>query len=109
MGMSVVTPNLYLGFRVNKTKDSVYSRSGNVSGYTKSRVKYTLIESADFIYIIRIKSVSWEYSCNDEYLEEFGKIIKYSLLLAVFPRNRLDPIMVRIILIHNVNLLFNKP
>ena len=61
----MVTPNLYLGFRVNKTKDSVYSRSGNVSGYTKSRVKYTLIESAEFIYIIRIKSVSWEYSCDE--------------------------------------------
>ena len=25
------------------------------------------------IYIIRIKSVSWEYSCDEEYLEEFSK------------------------------------
>ena len=41
----------------------------------------------------RIKSVSWEYSCDEEYLEEFnkGKISKYCLLLAVLPQNRLDP------------------
>ena len=40
-----------------------------------------------------IKSVSWEYSCDDEYLEEFdkGKVLEYSLLLATLPRNRLDP------------------
>ena len=31
-------------------------------------------------YLTRIKSVSWEYSCDEEYLEEFSKekIIKYS-------------------------------
>ena len=42
---------------------------------------------------IRIKYVLWEYSCDEEYLEEFnkGKIIKYFLLLAVLPQNRLDP------------------
>ena len=33
-----------------------------------------------------IKSASWEYSCYEE-LEEFnkGKILKYSLLLALLP------------------------
>ena len=32
-----------------------------------------------------IKPVLWEYKCDEEYLEEFsmGKIVKYSLLLAV--------------------------
>ena len=41
----------------------------------------------------RIKSVSLEYSCDDEYLEEFdkGKVLEYSLLLATLPRNRPDP------------------
>ena len=40
-----------------------------------------------------IKSVSWEYSYVEEYLEEFDirKILKCSFLLAVLPRNRLDP------------------
>ena len=40
-----------------------------------------------------IRSVSWEYSCDEEHFEEFdkGKILKYSLLQAVLPRNRLDP------------------
>ena len=39
-----------------------------------------------------IKSVSWEYSCDGEYLEEFnkGKILKDSFLLAVLSWNRLD-------------------
>ena len=38
-----------------------------------------------------IKSVPWKYSCYEEYLEEFnkGKILKYFLLLAELPRNRL--------------------
>ena len=41
----------------------------------------------------RIKSVSWEYSYDEEYLEESnkGKNLKHSLSIAVFPRNRLDP------------------
>ena len=32
-----------------------------------------------------VKSISWECSCEEEYLEEFnkGKILKYSLLVAV--------------------------
>ena len=40
-----------------------------------------------------IKSVSLEYSCDEEYFEEFdkGKMLKYSLLVAVLPQNRLDP------------------
>ena len=44
---------------------------------------------------MRIKSVSWEYSCDEEYLEEFdkGKILKYSLLLAALPWNLLDPVL----------------
>ena len=43
-----------------------------------------------------IKSVSWEYSCDEEYVEDFdtGNILKYSLSLAVLTRNRLDPISV---------------
>ena len=50
-------------------------------------------------YIIWIKSVSWEYNCDEECLEEFnkGKMLKYSLLLAVLPRNRIDPSKVEII------------
>ena len=42
---------------------------------------------------IWIKYVSWEYSCDEEYLEEFNKqkILKYSLLLDVLPQNRLEP------------------
>ena len=45
-----------------------------------------------------IKSVSWEYSCDEEYLEEFDqeKFLTYSLLLAVLPRNRLDPVYVSV-------------
>ena len=45
-----------------------------------------------------IKSVSWEYSCDEEYLEEFnkGKILKYPSLLAALTRNRLDPIFLQI-------------
>ena len=41
----------------------------------------------------QIKSVSWEYSCVEEYLVELdkGKILKYYLLPAVLQRNRLDP------------------
>ena len=41
----------------------------------------------------RIKSVSWEYSCDKEYFVKLyeGKILKYNLLPAVLPRNRLDP------------------
>ena len=41
----------------------------------------------------RIKSVSWEDSCKEEYLEENNdeKILQYSLLLAVLPRNGLHP------------------
>ena len=41
----------------------------------------------------RIKSVLWEYSCHEEYLEEFskGKMSKYSQLLAALQWNRLDP------------------
>ena len=33
-----------------------------------------------------IKSNTWEYNCDEEYLEELnkGKILKYSSLLAVF-------------------------
>ena len=40
-----------------------------------------------------IKSVSWEYICDEEHLEELnkGKIKKYSLILAVLSRTRLDP------------------
>ena len=39
------------------------------------------------------KSVSWEYSYDDEYLEEFvmGRISTYSLFPTVLPRTRLDP------------------
>ena len=39
--------------------------------------------------------IQLEYSCNEGYLEEFDKrkILTYSLLLAVLPRNRLDPPM----------------
>ena len=42
---------------------------------------------------LRIKSVSCGYSCDEEDLEEFNKetIFKYSSLLAVLPRNKLDP------------------
>ena len=49
-----------------------------------------------------IESVSWEYSCNVEYLKEFdkGKIRKYSLLLAVLPRNRVDPKSLGLVQIH---------
>ena len=41
-----------------------------------------------------IKSVSWEYSCDQEYFEEFntGKLLKYSLPIAVLPGHRLDPL-----------------
>ena len=41
-----------------------------------------------------VKSISLEYSCDKEYLEEFdkGKNSKYSLLLAKRPQNRLDPV-----------------
>ena len=40
----------------------------------------------------RIKPISWEYSCDDKYMEEFkkGKILKYSSFLAVLQGNRLD-------------------
>ena len=36
---------------------------------------------------------SWECSYDEEYLGKFdkGEMLKYSLLLAVLPRNRLDP------------------
>ena len=45
------------------------------------------------LYKRRIKSVSWGYSWDGEYLEEFnkGKLLKCSILLAVLKRNRLDP------------------
>ena len=35
---------------------------------------------------------NWEYSCDEGYFEEFnkGNILKYSLLLAALPQNRLD-------------------
>ena len=48
---------------------------------------------AEKIFSQARKSVSWEYSYHEEYLEEFNeeKILKYSLLLAVFPQNLLDP------------------
>ena len=41
----------------------------------------------------KIQSVSWEYSCDEKYLEEFdiGNILKYSLLQAVLTRNMPDP------------------
>ena len=41
---------------------------------------------------IRIKSVSYKYSCDEAYFQEFdkGKMLKCSLLRAVLPRNRLD-------------------
>ena len=41
-----------------------------------------------------IKSVSLEYSCDEEHSEEFnkGKVLKCPLLLAEPPRNTLDPI-----------------
>ena len=44
----------------------------------------------------RIGSSQWVYMCDDEYLEEFNKrkMLKYSLLLAVLPRNRLDIFLV---------------
>ena len=37
--------------------------------------------------------VCFMYSCDEAYLEKFnvGNINKYSLLLTVFPRSRLDP------------------
>ena len=40
-----------------------------------------------------IKSVSEEYRCDEEYLEEFNKgiILQYPFLQAVLPWNRLDP------------------
>ena len=40
-----------------------------------------------------IKSVSEEYTCDEEYLEEFNKgiILKYPFLQAVLPWNRHDP------------------
>ena len=43
-----------------------------------------------------IKSVSWEYSCEREYFIKFhkGGYMKCSSLLAVLPRNWLDPDMV---------------
>ena len=45
--------------------------------------------------IFLIMSVTWDYSCNEENLEEFDKwkILKYPLLLALLQRNRLDPII----------------
>ena len=41
-----------------------------------------------------IEAGLWEYSCDEEYLEEFnkGKNLKYSILITVIPRNRLDPL-----------------
>ena len=40
----------------------------------------------------RIKSVSWEYSRDEEYQESNQEEnLKYSSKLAVFPLNRLDP------------------
>ena len=40
-----------------------------------------------------IKYVSWDYSCDEEYLEKtnYGKIVKYSSLPPVPPQNRLIP------------------
>ena len=40
------------------------------------------------IHYTRIKWVSWEYSCVEEH---FVKFLRYSLLLAVLPRNWFDP------------------
>ena len=42
--------------------------------------------------ITLIKSVSCEYSCNEQYLEEIdkGNFLKFSLLLAALPQNILD-------------------
>ena len=43
--------------------------------------------------IFWINSLLWEYSYDEEYLDEFnkGKNLKYFLLLSALPRNRLDP------------------
>ena len=42
---------------------------------------------------LRIKSVSWEYSCDEDSLEEFDKenILEYTFLLDALQQNRLDP------------------
>ena len=47
-----------------------------------------------FVKVCWIKSFSWYYFCDKEYLEDFdqGKKIRYSLSLAVLPRSRLDPV-----------------
>ena len=41
----------------------------------------------------KIKSVSWVYNCDEEYLMKSnrGKFLKYSLLPDVLPRNQPDP------------------
>ena len=41
----------------------------------------------------RIKSVPWEYSCDEEYLEKInkGNKLEYSLLQAILPQRRLSP------------------
>ena len=40
-----------------------------------------------------IKSVLWEYNCDEEYLEDFikGKVFKILLITIVLLRNRHDP------------------
>ena len=47
-----------------------------------------------FIKTLWIKSSSWVCRCDEEYLEEFKKekFLKYSLLLSILTRNRLDPV-----------------
>ena len=45
------------------------------------------------MFVSWIKSVSWEYTYDKSIVEEYkGKILEYSLLLAVLPRNRLHPV-----------------
>ena len=46
-----------------------------------------------FMQYCWIKSVSWDHSCEENYIEEYNKEkdLKYSLLIALLPRNRLDP------------------
>ena len=63
---------------------------------------------------IGIKSISWDYSWHEEYLEELnvGKILEYSLLLAVLPQNKLDPNIVekwRSIISHDVTHSQHSP
>ena len=75
------------------------TKSQGVS-YNRSIDSPILYPTIDSCLITGLKSVSWEYSCDEEFFKESNKrkFLKYSLLLAVLSRNRHDPISVYICL-----------